>query len=74
MYTYTDAKRLLYLESVEAKKQHGNDLPAIREQINDTADYILREMSLRRTDARMRQYERWLSSYACKLHPKKAKK
>lgn len=57
------AKSILKSVALDAKSQHRNDKPAIRQIINDTADSICKDMNLteKQRDS--------LANYACKLHP-----
>ena len=63
--TYQQAKQELidFSEAINT-----NDKPARRQCINDYADAILRELSLRHSEARYLQYQSWIVSLTCKLH------
>lgn len=64
MTSYQNAKSNLKAVSQDAKAQHRNDKPAIRQTINDYVDYLCKDLNLS-------EYQRnLLSNYACKLHPK----
>lgn len=64
MTLYQNAKNDLKAVSQDAKAQHRNDKPAIRQTINDYVDYLCKDLNLS-------EYQRnLLSNYACKLHPK----
>lgn len=65
--TYPICKEYLLQEAKEAKKQFKNDLPAIRQCINDYSDYLSREYNLTEYQCDL------LFNYACKLHEKFAK-
>lgn len=61
---YQQLKNELKNVSIEAKKQFKTDNPAVRQIINDYADYLCRNNML--TD-----YQQiLLQNYACTLHPK----
>lgn len=61
---YQTAKRSLKSTSEMAKSQYSTDKPAIRMIINDSVDFLSKELNLS-------EYERdLLSNYAVKLHPK----
>lgn len=63
--TYQQAKQELinFAEGINT-----NDKPARRQHINDYADAILRELSLRHSEARYLQYKNWIVSLTCTLH------
>ena len=64
MTIYQNVKSNLKAVSQDAKAQHRNDKPAIRQTINDYVDYLCKDLNLS-------EYQRnSLSNYACKLHPK----
>ena len=64
MTLYQNAKSNLKAVSQDAKAQHRNDNPAIRQTIHDYVDYLCKDLNLS-------EYQRnLLSNYACKLHPK----
>ncbi|OPZ01055.1 MAG: hypothetical protein BWZ11_01884 [Bacteroidetes bacterium ADurb.BinA395] len=61
---YQEAKSTLKNAADYAKSKYQTDKPAIRMEINDTADWLCKEL-------RLSEYHRGLlSNYACKLHPK----
>ena len=60
--TYQKAKERLKETAKEIKKQYPNDKPLINMTINDTVDYLSKDLNLT-------EYQRnLLSDYACKLH------
>ena len=62
--TYQTAKTELKREAKGAKEWFKTDKPAIRQAINDHADFLCKSYQLP-------EYKRnLLSNYACKLHPK----
>lgn len=61
---YQQAKRRLKNITVESKTLFNNDKPKIRMIINDSADYISKDLNLSEHQRKL------LSNYACKLHPK----
>lgn len=61
---YQQAKRRLKNITVESKTLFNNDKPKIRMIINDSADYISKDLNLSEHQRNL------LSNYACKLHPK----
>jgi hypothetical protein len=63
MTNYQQAKEALKRSAIWVKKTFPNDLPMIRQSINDHADSLCRSFQL--TD---RQID-MLANYACKLHP-----
>jgi hypothetical protein len=63
MTTYQQAKQQLKEIAHRARAIHKHDKPAQRQDINDSADYLGRELRL--SEARKNQ----LANYACKLHP-----
>jgi hypothetical protein len=65
MTNYQVAKVELKEIQVLAKNQFKNDLPAIRQTINDSAYYISGERNLTAYQANL------LHNYAAKLHPKR---
>jgi hypothetical protein len=67
---YQSAKIYLKNTAQEIKQRNPKDLPMQRQVINDTADQLSRELSRTRTSAKGEQLGRFLSNYACKLHPK----
>lgn len=63
MTQYQTAKQALKGAAHYAKRRHQTDKPAIRQVINDTADFLCKDYNLS-------EYQRdLLSNYACKLHP-----
>jgi hypothetical protein len=67
---YQTAKIYLRNTAQETKQRNPTDIPMQRQVINDTADQLIRELSRTRTSAKGQQLSSFLSSYACKLHPK----
>jgi len=65
MTNYQLAKSTLKSISLDAKSTFRNDLPAIRQTINDSADSICKGLNLSEHERNL------LSNYACKLHPNK---
>lgn len=64
---YKTAKVLLKEEAKNAKNNYPNDKPAIRQIINDTADWLSKDLKLS-------DYQRdLLANYSCNLHAKYAK-
>ena len=62
--TYQQAKNSLKNTANMAKSQFSNDKPMIRQIINDSVDFLCKEL-------RLSEYQRnLLSNYACNLHPK----
>lgn len=61
---YQQAKRRLKNIAVESKTLFNNDKPKIRMVINDSVDYLSKDLNLSEHQRNL------LSSYACKLHPK----
>jgi len=61
---YQQCKALLKDASIYAKKHFNNDLPAQREYLNNTNDYLIKEYKLNAHKANL------LSNYTCTLHPK----
>lgn len=60
---YQTAKIQLKQEAQTAKKVYPADKPAIRQIINDYADYLCKSLQLS-------EYQRnLLANYACTLHP-----
>ena len=58
---YQSAKMVLKEIAINAKRNHKNDKPQIRQIINDSAYYLGSDLS---------EYQKTLlSNYACKLHP-----
>jgi hypothetical protein len=61
---YQQAKQTLKTYTITVKSKHKNDKPMIRMLINDSVDYLSKDLNLS-------DYQRnLLSDYACKLHPK----
>lgn len=59
---YQSAKERLKETAKEIKKQFPTDKPLINMTINDTVDYLSKDLNLT-------EYQRnLLSNYACKLH------
>ena len=59
---YQNAKESLKETAKEIKKQFPKDKPLINITINDTVDYLSKDLNLT-------EYQRnLLSNYACKLH------
>lgn len=64
MTNYQIAKNTLKGIALDAKQQHRNDKPMIRQILNDSCDSISRDLNLS-------EYQRnFLSNYVCELHPK----
>lgn len=66
---YKEAKQRLKSFS-ESLKHETDDKPMIRMYINDYVDDLSKSMFKKFTFERVEMYRNWLSSYACKLHPK----
>ena len=62
--TYQQVKSELKEIADTAKKDHKNDLPAIRMIINDSVDMLCKEHHF------SEYYRNLLSNYSCTLHPK----
>ena len=61
---YQIAKNILKSVSLDAKSEYRNDLPMIRQIINDTCDSICKDFNFSEYNRNL------LSNYACALHPK----
>jgi hypothetical protein len=74
MTKYQQAKQHLK-NAADLFKSTTNDIPAIREYVNNVCDSIVKDTincpSWNISDSRREQYTNWLHNYACKLHPKK---
>jgi hypothetical protein len=71
---YFNFKAVLKQTAIDAKSTYKNDKPAQRQAINDTLDYMIREinlLALNETITRKAQIQitNWLTNCACKLHP-----
>ncbi len=64
MTKYLITKKLLLEDSLVLKSEFADDLPAIRQGINDYADFLMKEYELSVQEQNM------LANYSCKLHPK----
>jgi len=70
--TYSEAKNELKQYAKEVKRVYKNDKPAQREALNDYCDMLLRHLAQPRngySEAKLYQYETWLTNLTCKLHP-----
>jgi hypothetical protein len=63
MTSYQISKSVLKCIAYDARSKYRNDLPKIRQVINDSMDAIGRDCKL--TEHEMDS----LANYACKLHP-----
>ena len=61
---YQRAKQTLKFSADYVKEHYPTDKPAIRMQINDTVDWLCKELRL------SEYHRRLLANYACTLHPK----
>ena len=61
---YQSAKSALRMEARVAKEAYKDDKPAIRQCINDFADWLIKDHNWTGT-----KYEVWLSNFAASLHP-----
>jgi len=67
---YKTAKAALRDTANHAKATYPNDKPSIRFEINCHADTIIHDFNRQFEPKRTALYVKWLSSYACTLHPK----
>lgn len=61
---YQLSKKTLKAVAKQAKIDFKADKPAIRQEINDMANWICQDMNLTEYESNL------LANYACKLHPK----
>ena len=61
---YQSAKGALKMKARVAKEAFGDDKPAIRQSINDFADWLIKDHHWSGT-----RFEVWLSNLAARLHP-----
>jgi hypothetical protein len=67
---YNSAKAALKETAKQAKQTMPGDKPGIRFEINCHADSLIHEFNRQFEGKRAALYEKWLSAYACTLHPK----
>lgn len=72
---YLNAKQVLISTAKEAKRLSPRDKPMIRQEINDQADQMQRQIDFwcmkgNYSEAQARIYKAWIENLACKLHPK----
>ncbi len=57
-------------QAAKESKRRTDDIPAILQDINDTADSISKDLPHSLTDAQRERITEALHNLACKLHPK----
>ena len=72
---YQGAKAVLIKTAKESKRLSPNDKPMQRQEINDQADQMQRQIDFwcmkgEYSESMARLYKTWLENLACKLHPK----
>jgi len=70
--TYSEAKNELKQYAKEVKRVYKNDKPAQRLALNNYCDLMMTLLAQPRngySEAKLYQYETWLTNLTCKLHP-----